>query len=121
MAFAFLLSALFRSSKTGECRCLQVLHAGWNKHGGRRSWSQRPKQAMRPLEPCPPGCIPLPVSRSAAVTVGFLYVLGTGLVGYLLVQQFVSQVRMLMSARAQDATLRARLWPCIVQWQLWQT
>ena len=24
---------------------------------------------------------------------GFLYVLGTGLVGYLLVQQFVSQVR----------------------------
>lgn len=42
VAFAFLLSALFRSSKT-------------------------------------------------AVTVGFLYVLGTGLVGYLLVQQFVSQ------------------------------
>jgi hypothetical protein len=28
---------------------------------------------------------------SAAVTVGFLYVFGTGLVGFLLLQQFVAQ------------------------------
>ena len=38
---------------------------------------------------CP---IPLPCpAPPAAVTVGFLYVFGTGLVGFLLLQQFVAQ------------------------------
>ena len=37
-----------------------------------------------------PSALPCP-APPAAVTVGFLYVFGTGLVGFLLLQQFVAQ------------------------------
>ena len=40
-------------------------------------------QSLCPALPCP--------APPAAVTVGFLYVFGTGLVGFLLLQQFVAQ------------------------------
>lgn len=118
IAFAFLLSTLFRSSKTGGwvggrwvggvsysgAQCLdarlpaqscqpKLPVACWHQHNPPLPASQYlllPRCLCQRLPAFPPHRPP-PAYALAAVTVGFLYVLGSGLVGYLLLQQFVSQ------------------------------